>query len=63
MIDNLQELVRMANAESSGTDLVFSSIITWRDKQGLQQKVNKLNAKVQSFCHNYQILLTRMLMF
>ena len=54
-IANMQELIRMSKAESPDTELVMSSIITRRDKPGLQQKVNELNTEVKIFCRNNQI--------
>ena len=56
-IENLQELVRMAKAESPDTELVLSSTITRRDKAGLQQKFNELKAEVKYFYHNSQMKL------
>ena len=54
-IENMHELVSLAKAESPDTELVISSIITRRDKPGLQQKVNALNSEIKDFCRNNQI--------
>ena len=54
-IENMQELIRMAKAESPNTELVMSSIITRKDKPGLQQKVNALNTEENIFSRNNQI--------
>ena len=56
-IENMHELVGLAKAESPDTELVISSIITRRDKPGLQQKVNAhaLNYEIKDFCRNNQI--------
>ena len=56
-VENLQELVRMAKAESPDTELVLSSSITRRDKAGLQQKFNELKADVKCFSHNSKMKL------
>ena len=54
-IENMRELVSLAKAESPDTELVISSIITRRDKPGLQQKVNELNTEIKDFCRNHQL--------
>ena len=54
-IAHMQELIRMSKAEAPDTELVMSSIITRRDKPGLQQIVNELNTDIKISCLNNQI--------
>ena len=51
-IEQMEEMLKVANQESSSTKIVISSVVTRADQPGLKKKVSKLNNKLKTFCHD-----------